>query len=96
MDETVSWGIAIIAMFITWLVVRSHSKRRTGDGTGGDSRRIRDDIKGATDDNKRLREAEQRTAESIAGAREQNERAQSLVRRARDILDSATHRDSDK
>ena len=96
MDEAISWGISLIAVFIVWLVWRSHSKRRTGDGTGGDAGRIRSDIAGAADDNQRLRESEQRTAEAIRDAEEQNQRAQHLVRKAKDILGSATHCDGDK
>ena len=93
MEEVIAWFITGILVFIIGCVCGRSSHRRTGTGTGTDAGRIRDDIKGATDDNKRLRESEQRTAESIAGAREQNERAQRLVRKARDILGDATHTD---
>lgn len=103
MDEAISWGISLIAVFIVWLVVGSRSKRRTGSGTGGDAGRIRrnledtaTDLGRAADNNRQAADDNRRAGELNRTATEQNERAQSLVRRARDILDSATHRDGDK
>ena len=103
MDEAISWGISLIAVFIVWLVWRSYSKRRTSDGTGSDAGRIRRnledtaaDLGRAADSNRQAADDNRRAGELNRTATEQNERAQSLVRRARDILGDATHTDGTK
>ena len=103
MEEVIAWFITGILVFIIGCVCGRSSKRRTGNGAGGDAGRIRrnledtaTDLGRAADSNRQAADDNRRTGELNRTATEQNERAQSLVRRARDILDSATHRDSDK
>lgn len=102
MDKAIAWGISLICVFVVWLVVRSRSNGRTGSGTGSDLDRVRDNLKGAGDDNQRLAETEQRTADrlqeqadTIRRAKDENRRSQQLVEKAQNLLRSAKHTNSD-
>ena len=103
MDEAIGWGIALIIAILMGFIIGCYSKRRTGDGTGGDAGRIRDnladtatDLGRAADNNKRAADDNRRAGELNRTAAEQNDRAQNLVRKAKDILGSATHCDGNK
>lgn len=89
-----------IVIGVIWFVCRRDSDRRTGSGTGSDSRRVRDNIESAERRNSGLEDAEQATserlreqAETIGRAREDNQRSQELVSKAKSILHSAKHTD---
>lgn len=87
-------GLSIL--FTIWFVSRSSSHRRTGDGTGSDAGRVRDNIDRAARENSELGAAERATserlkeqAETIGRAGEDNQHAQQLVQKAKSILGSA-------
>lgn len=98
---------AAVTLGVIWFVCRRNSDGRRSKGTGTDSRRIRDDISRAEEDNQQLKDAEQRTRESIERARETSrrtselieraggdaDRSQELVQKAKHILNSAKHTD---
>ena len=92
-------GLSIL--FTIWFVCRSNSHRRAGSGTGRDTDPVRDNIERASDNNKRLEDAERATsgrlkeqAETIGRAKQDNQDAQQLVQKAKHILHSAKHTNS--
>ena len=95
MEEIIAWLITSVFVFVIGCVCGRSSHRRTGDGTGSDADRVRDNLKGTADDNRRLADDNRRAGELNRTAADENQRAQNLVRRARDILDEAKHTDSD-
>lgn len=102
MEEVIAWIITGILTFVIGCVCGRSSHRRTGDGTGSDADRVRDNLKGAGDDNQRLTETEQRTAErlreqasTVERAADENRRSQQLVEKAQNLLRSAKHTNSD-
>ena len=86
MEEVIAWFITGILVFVIGCACGRSTHRRTGDGTGSDLDRVRDNLKGAGDDNQRLAETEQRTADrlreqasTIDRAADENRRGQQLV-----------------
>ena len=98
---------AVVTFGVLWFVCRRDSKRQSGSGTGTNNRQLGDDIKRAADDNSGLKDAEQRTRETIERAEatrrrtdeligragENTERGQELVQKAKSILNNARHTD---
>ena len=80
-------GTACIVLITIWTVCRRDSNGRSGNGTGSDAGRIRDDIEAAGQN-------VDRAADDNRRAREDNQRAQQLVQKAKGILSSAQHTDS--
>ena len=102
MEESIAWIIAGILAFVIGCVCGRSSHRRASNGTGSDLDSVRDNIKGAGDDNQRLAETERRTAErlreqasTVERAADQNRRGQQLVEKAQNLLRSAKHTNSD-
>lgn len=92
---------AIITLGTIWFVCRRNSDRRTGSGVGDDSKRIRDNIEDAGRRNNELEDAERATSErleeqaaAIGRAERNNQNAQQLVQKAKHILHSAKHTNS--
>lgn len=92
---------AVITLGTIWFVCRRNSDRRTGSGTGRDTDPVRDNIESAGRRNNELEDAERATserlreqAEAIGRAGRNNQNAQQLVQKAKHILHSAKHTDS--
>lgn len=92
-------GLSIL--FAIWFVCRSGSHGRAGDGTGRNTDPVRDNIDSAERRNNELKDAERATterleeqAETIGRAERDNQDAQELVQKAKRILHSAKHTNS--
>lgn len=92
-------GLSIL--FTVWFVCRSNSHRRAGSGAGRDTDPVRDNIERAERENSELGAAERATserlkeqAETIGRAKQDNQDAQLLVQKAKHILHSAKHTNS--
>lgn len=92
---------AAVTLGVIWFVCRRNSDRRTGNGTGRDTDPVRDNIEDAERRNNELKDAERATserlkeqAETIGRAERDNQDAQQLVQKAKHILHSAKHTNS--
>lgn len=92
---------AVVVFGVLWFVRKRNSDRRASTGTGDDSKRIRDNIEDAGRRNNELKDAERATserlkeqAETIGRAERNNQDAQQLVQKAKHILHSAKHTNS--
>ena len=100
--KTILLTIAGLIIVVASYIFGRYFNRRSGSGTGPNTDPVRDGIKRAGDTNKQLAEAERRTAdglreqaETIERAGQDNRDAQQLVQRAKKILGSAKHNNSD-
>lgn len=73
---------AVVTLGVLWFICKRDSDRRTGRGAGCNSDPVERDLDAAATNNKRLKDAEQRTKESIKRARETVERTDELIGRA--------------
>lgn len=92
---------AIVVFGVLWFICRRNSDRRTGSGDGRNADPVRDNIEDAGRRNNELKDAERATsgrlreqAETIGRAGQNNQDAQQLVQKAKHILNSAKHTNS--
>lgn len=92
---------AAVVFGVLWFIRRRNSDRRTSSGDGRDTDPVRDNIESAGRRNNELKDAERATserlkeqAETIGRAGQDNQDAQQLVQKAKRILHSAKHTNS--
>lgn len=100
--KTILLIIAGLVIVVASYIFGRYFNRRSGSGNGSNTDPVRDGIERAGDTNKQLAEAERRTAdglreqaETIGRAGQDNRDAQQLIQRAKKILSSAKHSNSD-